>query len=409
MRPVHRFLCGLAISIFGLLASEPVFGQIDPDRRQLIQLGFNQPLEGRGPISGYAFYYRNDPGFLRTNIILRLAVAPVYLDSEVGFRNALGENTDLGIGAAGGGFAYSYYEMRGGKFIREESFTGHGGELSASAYHLFNPGHLIPLSGILRVSPHYTVFERDDETSKSFVMPQDHGSLNLRGGLRFGGVEPLIDPDMAMELSAWYETQLRQHSGTYGFNDDRGMNSVSQLFWARALFIYTLPESKQCLSVSVTGGGSVQADRFSAYRLGGDLPLSSEFPLILPGYYFQEISARDFVNFTGQYSVPLDPAKRWRVTGVGSVAGVDYPLGLTQTDHVYSGIGLGLDYRSTSGAWNVMVGYGYGFDAVRSGGRGGQSIGILCQIDLEAQRRAGPWFKESASSISTGLFRVMGR
>ena len=44
--------------------------QIDPEHRELFQLGYNQPLEGRGPIAGYAYYYHNEPGFIRTNLTL---------------------------------------------------------------------------------------------------------------------------------------------------------------------------------------------------------------------------------------------------------------------------------------------------------------------------------------------------
>ena len=81
--------------------------QIDSEKRRLLQLGYNQPLQGRGPISGYAFFYWNQPNFLQTNLTLRLAVAPVYLDSELGIGHALGAHTDLALGLAGGGFADS--------------------------------------------------------------------------------------------------------------------------------------------------------------------------------------------------------------------------------------------------------------------------------------------------------------
>src|SRR5687768_18586975 len=88
-------------------------GQIDPAKRELIQLGYNQPLQGRGPIAAYAFYYLNLPHFYRTNLTLRLAVAPLYMDSELGIAKAVGPRTDLGIGLAGGGFADGYNELRG--------------------------------------------------------------------------------------------------------------------------------------------------------------------------------------------------------------------------------------------------------------------------------------------------------
>src|ERR1041385_4805846 len=81
--------------------------QIDPNKRELIQLGYNLPLEGSGPLNAYAFYYLNVPHFVRTNLTVRLAVAPVYLDSELGISQALGPNTDVGLGLAGGGFGPS--------------------------------------------------------------------------------------------------------------------------------------------------------------------------------------------------------------------------------------------------------------------------------------------------------------
>src|ERR1041384_54428 len=59
--------------------------QIDPEKRQLVHIGYNQPIQGKGPLAVYGFYYRNQPNFLnQTNLTLRLAIAPLYLDSELG-------------------------------------------------------------------------------------------------------------------------------------------------------------------------------------------------------------------------------------------------------------------------------------------------------------------------------------
>ena len=161
------------------------------------------------------------------------------------------------------------------------------------------------------------------------------------------------------------------------------MNPNSHLFWGRALFAYTLPESKHNFSASITLGTSANADRFSAYRLGGVLPLSAEFSLMLPGYYYQELSASRFALFNASYSFPLDVHKRWSITAVASTAAVDYIQGLEQPGHWNSGMGGGVTYRSYSEAWQVFVGYSHGFDAIRSHGRGSDSIGILVQFDLE--------------------------
>jgi hypothetical protein len=382
---LHKILRALGYSLPMLLLIASAHAQIDPEQRRLVQIGYDQSLEGHGPIAGYAFYYLNEPGFLSTNLTLRLAVAPVYLDSELGISHALGENTDVGIGLFGGGFADSYNEIRGGHYYREESFTGDGVGASASIYHLFNPGQRIPLYGIVRGGAHFTTYERDAKTAPNFVVPDDRTTFTVRAGLRWGGREPLLTPALAMEMSVWYEGQWRSNRGIYGYGD-REVEPDSQLFWCRALLAYTFEESQQNFSASVTAGTSMNADRFSAYRLGSELPLASEFPLDIPGYYSGEISASRFLQLGGYYSVPLDAAKLWSIKAFAATAVVEYIPGLEQPGDWHSGIGGGVGYRSPNKIWQVSAGYAYGLDALRSGGRGAQSIGILIQFDLEAKR-----------------------
>ena len=356
--------------------------QIDPAKRDLVQFGYNQAFEGHQPLAAYAFYYHNQPDFLSTNLTLRLAVAPVYLDSELGFTGAFGPNTDLGIGLAGGGFGDSYNEVHGGQYLPGESFDGDGGEISASVYHLFNPGDEIPLNFVLRGTAHYSLYSRNDNTAPAFQLPNDHGDFNVRTGLRWGGVEPTLFPPLAMELSVWYEGHLRSNPGAYGFGGDRELNEQSHLLWAEAALAYTLPKSQQSFYVRLTAGTSVDADRFSAYRLGGFLPLIAEYPLSLPGYYYQEISARQFVLLNANYLLPLDEKKRWNIDVNAASAFVDYLPGESQPGNWLNGVGGGILYHSRSDRWKIMLDYGYGIDAIRSHGRGANSIGLLLQIDL---------------------------
>lgn len=404
MTRIHRVTIRLIAAFCAVSASQ---AQIDPSKRELIQLGYNLPLEGNGPVNAYAFYYLNLPQFVRTNLTLRLAVAPVYLDSELGISQALGENTDLGLGLAGGGFADTYFEVRQGKYIRAESFIGHGGGVSSSIYHLFNPGAMIPLNGVFRLSSHSTFYEEDDRTRADFVLPDDGTTFALRTGFRWGGREPVLLPELAMEVSAWYEGQLRTSPGHYGLNNDRQVNRMSHLFWARALLTYTLPEWKHNFNANLTVGGSADADRFSAYRLGGVLPLAAEFPLTLPGYYFQEISARDFVLFGINYSLPLDRKDRWALNALATTAAVRYVPGLSQPGHWHSGVGGGIRYRSPSNAWQLVLAYAYGVDARRESGRGAHSVGFLLQFDLDRAHVA--LFEPGENPIrSRGLERIFG-
>ena len=359
-----------------------VSAQIDPVPRDLIQLGYNQAVQGHAPFAGYAFYYHNQPDFLRTNLTLRLALAPVYLDSELGFVNGLGPNTDFGLGLAGGGFADSYDEIRGGTYYPGESFDGHSAEISASIYHLFNPASEIPLNFVLHGTAHYSFYAANDGTASGFQLPDDHGTFSVRTGLRWGGVEPTLFPPLAMELSVWYEGQIRTDTGTYGFNADRKLNQQSHLFWSEAALAYTLPRSQQNFYVRLTAGASIDADRFSAYRLGGFLPMVSEFPLSLPGYYFQEISARNFVLGNLNYLLPLDSQKCWNLDLNTATAFVDYLPGEGQPGNRLTGAGGGILYHSPSNRLKIMAGCGYGVDAIRSHGRGAESVGVLIQLDL---------------------------
>ena len=47
-------------------------------------------------------------------------------------------------------------------------------------------------------------------------------------------VNPVIRPDLAMEISGWYEGQFRTESGNYGFGGNQSLQGFSHLFWGRA-------------------------------------------------------------------------------------------------------------------------------------------------------------------------------
>jgi hypothetical protein len=177
----------------------------------------------------------------------------------------------------------------------------------------------------------------------------------------------------------------------------------AQLFWGEAYLAYTLPELKHTFSIGVTAGTSINADRLSAYRLGGLLPLASEFPLSLPGYYYQELSAEQFVLFGGNYILPLTKNQRWNLDFTGASAYVDYLDGLEQPGHWNSGVGGGVLYRSSS--LKLMVAYAYGIDAIRTHGRGANSIGIWMQIDLE---HAKGYFTPTEPGLWRGFQRMFG-
>ncbi len=147
----------------------------------------------------------------------------------------------------------------------------------------------------------------------------------------------------------------------------------------------------------------MDADRFSAYRLGGFLPLIAEFPLSLPGYFYQEISARQFVLLNANYMVPIDPKARWDLAFDASTAVVDYLHGEGQPGNWLSGVGGGIVWHSATDRWKILAGYAYGINAIRDGHRGADSIGVLLQLDLGKPEHM---FTTTEPSLWQGLERI---
>ena len=360
--------------------------QIDPYPRSLLQLGYDQSLPGQGPQSLYAYYYYNNPEFLSTNVALRLAVAPVYLDGEIGFRQLL-PYTDVGIGINGGGYGENYYEVRQGHYYKNESFDGHGGGASLNLYHLINPAQLIPLNVVVQGGAHYSTYSATDKTDDQFKLPDNRVSTFARAGLRFAGKEPMLYADLAMEVSIWFEHQWRLDDSTYGFaGAPLQVQPTTDLYWLYAGLSYAWTNTGHQFTFGLTAGGSENTDRFSAWRLGGVLPLASEFPLTLPGYYYQELSARRFVHLSGSYVMPLSRDHRWQARLEAASACLDYLPGFAQPSRWQTGVGTDLCYTSRSQVWRVIVRYGYGFNALRDGHEGAHSVGLLFQYNFEQRK-----------------------
>jgi hypothetical protein len=371
-----------------LLVGTACLAQIDPVDRHLIEIGYDQPLAGHGPQAAYAYYYFNSPEFFGPDVALRVAVAPAYLDSEVGFKHLLSPTTDVGIGVSGGAFGDNVYDVRQGKYIETQSYYGSGGGTSVNIYQLLDPGTLIPLNLVARGGFHYSTYFDSPQTAANFKLPGKQPDAFTQVGLRLAGIEPTLNPDLALELSAWFQRQWRFDDDTYGFNNDQAISSHTDLYWAYAGLDYKFEKSGDKFSFATTVGGSTDADRLSAWRLGGFLPLETEFPLLLPGYYFEELTATRFVHFYGSYSIPLDQEHRWDLRLEAATARLDYLPGFEQRDDWQTGAGFGIIFTPKRKNYEIELRYGYGFNAIRRGKEGAQSVGLLFQYDFNARKGA---------------------
>lgn len=377
--PRVLLLALLAIALVTGLA--PASAQVDPEPRANLELGVEGPLRGHGAVSGYGFFLWNRPHFLDEDYYLRVIVAPTYARSEWVIDRWPAPGHAIGFGAAGGAFPYNFDEFRQGSHIEEESFWGHGGEVAVTYYRRILLGDVLPLEGQVQLRPQYVVYQRGSSTDRDFRLPADTAIYNGRVGFRLGGVPPELLPDLALELSAWYEASYRDIADPYGLPDQpQPVEHLTQRVWARTGGIIKLPAG-HAVRLFLTGGTAGDPDALSSFRLGSALPFRSEFPLVLHGYYLDEVFARRFWLFNGGYRFPVWPGSQ-RVTLQLSFdyAQVDYVPGHELPRTGLRGVGADLCVVLTPRV-TLVIGYGYGFDAPRGDGDfGGHEAHTLLEL-----------------------------
>jgi hypothetical protein len=368
----------LTAALLGIAATASA--QVDPEPRANLELGAAGPLRGDGPIAGYAFFLWNRPHFMDEDWYLRVILAPTYARTELVFDRWPWDGHAIGVGLAGGFFAYNVDEFRQGSHIQQESFWGHGAELPLAYYPRVMIADVLPIEGQIQLRPQYVVYQRNGDTSGHFRLPEDTPIGNARVGVRLGGVPPELFPELALELSLWYEASYRQNAAPYGFVDrPEPLEHFTDRAWARAGGIVRLPAGHS-LQAFVTAGTAEHTDALSSFRLGSALPFRSEFPLLLHGYYLDEVFARRFVLVNLAWRFPLWPGfDRVKLQLAYDYARVEYAAG---RELPHDGLrGAGGDVIITLTRWaSLMVGYGYGWDAPRGNDFGGHEAHTMLEV-----------------------------
>jgi hypothetical protein len=376
-----RFLGRLAgLSVLVLLPAVLAHAQADPEPRAYLEVGADTALKGNAPFDGYAFFLWNRPNFPEEDQYLRVVVAPTYLLTELVQDHWPYGRHAVSIGLNGGGIRYGHWEYRNGSYKGDESFWGDGAELPLSYYANTKFFDKLPLQGQIRFTPSFIVYQQSFDTANRFELPPDTGLFTGRVGLRLGGVPPELLPQLALEASAWYEAAYRTNTGTFGFPErPESLESLTQRAWGRVAGVFT-PADGHTVEVVGTAGLSRDVDLLSSYRLGSALPFRSEFPLILHGYFVEEVFAKRFWLVNASYRFPAWPGSQAVRLGISAdIAGVDYVDGHSLPRNHLRGLGGDVSIKFTP-RLTMVIGYGYGVDAPRNGGFGGQMVYTLIEM-----------------------------
>src|SRR5512132_1154215 len=75
---------------------------MDAESRTIIEGGLETPMNGNGPLTGYAYLFLTRPHFLDKDLYLRLVIPPGYFISELVLDHWPSQNAALGLGVSGG-------------------------------------------------------------------------------------------------------------------------------------------------------------------------------------------------------------------------------------------------------------------------------------------------------------------
>lgn len=127
-------------------------------------------------------------------------------------------------------------------------------------------------------------------------------------------------------------------------------------------------------SAFLNAGIAENTDALSTFRPGGGLRLRAEFPLMLHGYYVEEIFAERFCMVNLAYRFPIWPGQdRVHLQLLADYAKVAYVQGHHLPRSDLPGVGANLSVGLTKRV-ALVVGFGYAINEPRGNGFGGKEL-----------------------------------
>jgi hypothetical protein len=366
------FLTGLIIII-----SIPAFAQVDVEHRRTLTIQTGFPIgAGQEEIGGVGFYWFNENHYPWTNTALRVIFAGVYADGELSYFLPSSTNTAFGAGLGGGVFVDNITPYVQGNRLNSQKFYGDNGNGRVFINQTIPNPTPLPLNVRATYIISGSLYRRTSQTS-AFTIPHDFMTQTLQAELRFGGIEPGLTARRGLELYVAADANYRTGFDAFGPNGALfPRNSSYQRVFAS--LAGKIPVDQTTVFVRIGGGLGEHIDELSAWKLGGNLTGMDSYTYTLHGYYTREIFAEDFGIANLELRQRLTEKYNLTAHLYGDYAIANTTAPLDGRWHNFFGAGAGLSFRTF---WdiNMLVSYGYGFNAVRYGRRGGNEIGLALE------------------------------
>ena len=154
--------------VLGLSLNLPlnVCGQAEPSRR-LLPLVSDEPLRGQPQRTVPVGRYFNDFESVLTNLVLRLALAPVHSEDGIGSGHPFSPFTDLSGGVAAGAVGDLYDGVGTGACSYTPAIEVFPGGCSPGLYSVSNPDPPMPATGLVPADFRYGQFQFPRELLRS--------------------------------------------------------------------------------------------------------------------------------------------------------------------------------------------------------------------------------------------------
>jgi hypothetical protein len=371
-----RMKFSLVFAIFFLLGFSAV-AQVDIEHRRTLEVQTGMAVyHSEEDLNGFGYFWFNEDRFPWTNTALRVIYAGVFLDTELSYYVAGNTNTAIGAGLDGGLYLGNVTPYVDGERLAQQTFDGDG-----FGGHVFinqtipNPTPL-PLNFRATYSV-YKNFFRNSSTTKHFILPSDYYEQGGEIEMRWGGIEPGLLNKRGLELHVWADANYRSGFDAFGTTGTNAVVLGHKSDYQRVFGTLgaRIPVGGVTPSARVFAGAGNNIDELSAWKLGGNLVNTEPYSYTLHGYYLKEFLVDRFVAANLALSVPVESKRKIAVHFYGDWAVARGVLPLATEYHNYFGTGAGVSFR---GPWNsdVLLSYGYGFNALRNGDHGGHEVAL---------------------------------
>jgi len=373
----QKFLFSMAMkSVFAVvvlcLLATSVFAQVDIEHRRTVTLqGSLAVFRGEDKFDGFGYFWFNENNYPWTNTALRVIFAGVYIDTELSYYVAGNTNTAIGIGVGGGMLVDSVLPYSNGRQLADQAIDG--GDVGG---HIFiNQTIPNPTPLPLNVRGTYSVYKFNydiGDSVQNFVCPSDFVVQTIQGELRFGGIEPGLLSKRGAEFYVEGDANYRSGFDAFGPVGGPVLGDKSEYDRVLASLGAILPAGPVTVGARVCGAYGENVDELSAWKLGGNLINVEPYSYTLHGYYLREIFADRFIMSNLALSIPVQEKHNIAIHFYGDWANA-HLVAPSLREHNYFGTGTGLSFRAP---WktDVLLSYGYGFNAERNGASGGHEV-----------------------------------